>query len=111
MLCTTSAWFWFPVDSSVDRNPASFKSPGEDETSGVGLPFPPPPPGPPPPPPDEPEVFLLLPNKLLIDSEIVSQKQGEELLNESKELLKIFSASRKTAKENLKISKIIKSPN
>jgi four helix bundle protein len=49
--------------------------------------------------------------ELLIDSEIVSQKQGEELLNESKELLKIFSASRKTAKENLKISKIIKSPN
>ncbi len=49
--------------------------------------------------------------ELLIDSEIVSQKQGEELLNESNELLKIFSASRKTAKENLKISKIIKSPN
>lgn len=49
--------------------------------------------------------------ELLIESEIVKSNKCEDFLKEAKELLKIFSASRKTAKENLKISKIIKSPN
>lgn len=43
--------------------------------------------------------------ELMIESEIISEKEGEKLLEESKELLKIFSASRKTAKENQKLNK------
>jgi len=43
-------------------------------------------------------VFWL---ELLVESECIEEKRASDLLNESNELMKIFSSSRKTAKENL----------
>ena len=43
--------------------------------------------------------------ELMIESEIITLTEGEILLKESNELLRIFSATRKTAKDKLKIKK------
>lgn len=43
--------------------------------------------------------------ELLKDAEIIKLKECERLMKESSELLRIFSSSRKTAKENYKIGK------
>ncbi len=63
---------------------------------------------------DSVKLFQALPKT--DDAEIIKSKDGGFLIKESSELLRIFSSSRKTAKENQKIKKsskhdLINSPN